>query len=168
MPKTTFVVSFLSSCKWRLLNYVISAKHAQGFLIVHCEVKKGKEEVFWGFFRPPKIHSVKKSCFGLVVPCHAKKSLSLAKNNGDTDDYSRIHLDIKTGIKTRRIFNFKRTFKMYYKLNVVSQCRVLPKILSFLPNFSRQNWRVIFEVFQSNFDFAWLNSPVRSLVWENE
>ena len=49
-----------------------------------------------------------------------------------------------------------------------AQCRILTKIWPFLPCFSRQNWRVIFEVFQSNFGFAWLNSTVRSLVWENE
>ena len=39
--------------------------------------------------------------------------------------------------------------------------------LKFLPNFSQQNWRVIFEGFQSNFNFAWLNSTSRSLGWEN-
>ena len=49
-----------------------------------------------------------------------------------------------------------------------AQCRILPKIWPILPCFSQQNWRVIFEVFQSNFGFAWLNSTVRSLVWENE
>ena len=32
--------------------------------------------------------------------------------------------------------------------------------------FSRQNWRVIFQVFQPNFGFVWLNSTVWSLVWE--
>ena len=39
---------------------------------------------------------------------------------------------------------------------------------SIFPGFLRPNWRVIFEVFQSNFDFRWLNSTVRCLVWENE
>ena len=52
----------------------------------------------------------------------------------------------------------------YFHLTVLD----LPKLWPFLPHFSRPNWRVIFKVFQSNFDFAWLNSPVRSLVWENE
>ena len=49
-----------------------------------------------------------------------------------------------------------------------AQCWFLPKILSFLAKFSQQNWRVIFEVFQSNFIFAELNSTVRCLLWENE
>ena len=39
---------------------------------------------------------------------------------------------------------------------------------TFLLHFSWRNWRVIFEVFQSNFDFAWLNHTARSLVWEIE
>ena len=36
--------------------------------------------------------------------------------------------------------------------------------LKFLPNFSQQNWRVIFEGFQSNFNFAWLNSTSHCLM----
>ena len=50
----------------------------------------------------------------------------------------------------------------------ITPCQILTWILSFLPNFSRKNWRVIFQVFQSNFNFAWLNSTGRILVWENE
>ena len=38
----------------------------------------------------------------------------------------------------------------------------------FLPCFSLQNWRVIFEIFRSNFGFAWLNSTIGSLVWDYE
>ena len=61
--------------------------------------------------------------------------------------------------------------KIKQKLGTVpsTHCRILPKIWPFLPCFSRRrNWRVIFKVFQSNFDFAWFNSSSRSLVWENE
>ena len=54
---------------------------------------------------------------------------------------------------------------------LTAHCQISPKIWPFLPCFSRQNWQVIFEVFYSNFGFAWLawlNSSTRSLVWENE
>ena len=48
----------------------------------------------------------------------------------------------------------------------IAQCsEVLLKIWLFLPWFSRGNWQVIFEVFQSNFGFGRLNSTVRCLVW---
>ena len=52
--------------------------------------------------------------------------------------------------------------------NTTTQWRILPRMWPFLSCFWRQNWRVIFEVFQSNFSFAWLNSTTGSLVWENE
>ena len=55
-----------------------------------------------------------------------------------------------------------------FKIFVCAQCEILLKIWPFLLRFSRRNWRVIFEVFQSNFGFGWLNTTVRCLVWENE
>ena len=51
----------------------------------------------------------------------------------------------------------KESFSTFLKLIILKmlpQCRVFLKICPFLPHFSRQNWRVIFEGFQSNIGFA--------------
>ena len=63
----------------------------------------------------------------------------------------------------------KNKNETFFKIfNQSAQCQILLEIWPFLPHFSPQNWRVIIEVFHSNFGFAWLNSTARSLVWENE
>ena len=57
---------------------------------------------------------------------------------------------------------------MCHMHGLTPHCTILPKISTFWPRFSNRNWRVIFQVFQSNFGFGRLNSTVRCLVWENE
>ena len=66
------------------------------------------------------------------------------------------------------LLKMKGNYSLIFYQLFIAHCRILAKKWPFLPRFSRQNWRVIFEVFQSNCDFAWLNSPGRSLLWENE
>ena len=54
------------------------------------------------------------------------------------------------------------------KVYLFTQYENSRELWPFLLCFSRQNWRVIFEVFQSNLGFDWLNSTIRCLVYKNE
>ena len=86
------------------------------------------------------------------------------------------HLFLHSGDLSFVNFNFQndlnfelwRFYPLKLNMSKCTQYEKFPKILPILLCFSLQNWRVIFEVFQSNFGFAWLNSTVRCLVWKNE
>ena len=96
----------------------------------------------------------------------------LAKNNEET------HQIKVYWVSWQQITDWQLTFRLQFNphsftyfcqfLVPMHSVGFLSKIWPFLLCFSRQNWRVIFEVFQSNFGFAWLNSTVRSLGCENE
>ena len=87
------------------------------------------------------------------------------------DDYAgRKNLKMQIQIwKWPKIANFCSTSRLYsYHNGTNTQYEIIPEILPFLLWFSRRNWRVIFEVFHSNFGLASLNWTVTCIVCRNE